>query len=69
MAGLTPEEHEQLERLVRDIAVIKDKLDAASIPARAVAVRADILPQLETVHGLPRVRAPEGSPIRWGIVV
>ena len=65
----TPGEAEQLAQLVADVATVKRKLDNAGIPARGVAVRADILPKMENFYGLPRVRTPEGSPIRWGLIV
>jgi hypothetical protein len=66
---MTPEDQQLQERLTADVLAIKKRLDKAKIPARSVAVRSDILRELQTVLGLPVTRTPQDSPARWGILV
>jgi hypothetical protein len=59
------------KRVLREIAVIVDRLEEQAIYPRAVAIRSGSLDWLEggTVEGVPVVRLHADSPVEWGVIV
>jgi hypothetical protein len=68
MASLTPGQQQEMDHVLREVAIIKKRLDKKEIPARAVILRQDELTDLRILYGLPVIRVSADSVARWGVM-